>query len=150
MNNKNVWVLPTTEQTILHYDHSGFFDTPYFQKSETINSSVKGYNVYVTKNDEDFQENDYVITKDGRLRQVTYVLAEELEDASKVVLSTDITVLRVSSGVSLIFNDALQYFIRKANVGGKFLDIVEVEKIPLLSNNGNALFGYSYKVITPK
>jgi hypothetical protein len=150
MKNKNVWLIPTTLVTLLHHDSKRFFSSPSFQLSSSINSDVQGFNIYITKEDEDLKENDYVITKDGRLVEVTYLLSKELEGSSKVVLTTDLTLLKAVGGISLIFNNALQYLIVKANDSGNFTDIVEVEKTPLMSNNGNVFFSYSYSINLPK
>lgn len=148
MKNKNIWLIQTDQPTIIHFDHTGFFTSVNFQESKTINSCVRGVNAYITKQDEDIKENDFVITKDGRLIQVTYLLSKELEGASKVVLSTDKAIIE-SSDVYLILNRFLDWFVNKANDSGKPIDFVQVNKTPLISNNGRALYGYRYEAIIP-
>ena len=130
MTNKNIWLLLTHEESIIHHDHTGFFLSENFQNSKSINSSVTGINAYITKEDEDINENDFIITKDGRLLQVTYLLSKELQGASKVVLSTDKSIIRNSS-IFLIKQEFLKWFVEKANDSGKPIDIVEVKKTTL-------------------
>ena len=147
MKNKNAWLLSTEEPCIIHYDHTGFYTSKNYQESRTINSIVKGYHLYITKADEDIKENDYVITKDGRLVQVSYFLSKELSGASKVVLSTDINLLNAND--FLLINNFLNWFVEKSNSNGKPVDKVRINKIPLMSNNGRALYGFAYEAVIP-
>ena len=80
---KNIHILPTENPSSL-FEIDGHL---IINKEQLI--QPKYYrNIYIT-NDEDINENDYIITKDGRLVQVSYLLSKDLEGASKVILTTD-------------------------------------------------------------
>jgi DNA-binding transcriptional MerR regulator len=66
-------------------------------------------NIYITS-DEDINENDYIITKDGRLVQVSYLLSEDLEGASKVIITTDQDLIK--DGVQAIDDEFLEWFVK--------------------------------------
>ncbi len=76
------------------------FDEEYFQPQ----------NIYITSGAEDINENDYIITKDGRLVQVSYLLSKDLEDASKVILTTDQDLIK--DGVQAIDDEFLEWFVK--------------------------------------
>jgi hypothetical protein len=86
---KNIHVLPTSQLSRLHKS----FDKAFILSIEptTQNELYKStpHNIYITSDVEDINENDYIITKDGKLVQVSYLLSKDLEGASKVILTTD-------------------------------------------------------------
>lgn len=145
MTNKNVWLLPTHGESIIHHDHTGFFLSENFQHSKSINSSVSGFNIYITKEDEDIKDNDFFISKNGFLCRVTYLLSVELEGASKVVLTTDKDMVYESSDVFLIKQEFLKWFVEKANDSGKPIDFAEVEKTILAYDEQGRKIDYAFE-----
>lgn len=94
--------------------------------------------VYVTTSSEDINENDYIITKDGRLVQVSYLLSKDLEGASKVILTTDTKL--IEDGVQSIPDEFMEWFVKN-----QIYEEVKVE--------GHIYKGQDeteYKIITPK
>ena len=78
-------------------------------------------NIYITSSNEDINENDYIITKDGRLVQVSYLLSKDLEGASKVILTTDQDLIK--DGVQAIDDEFLEWLVKYPNC-----EKVDVEK----------------------
>ena len=74
------------------------------------NIHIINQHIYITSNLEDIKENDYIITKDGALVQVSYLLSKDLEEASKVVLTTNQDL--INDGVQAIDNDFLNWFVK--------------------------------------
>jgi hypothetical protein len=109
------------------------FDEEYF----------KPQNIYITSGAEDINENDYIISKDGRLVQVSYLLSKDLEDASKVILTTDQDLIK--DDIQAIDDEFLEWFVSKANDSGKPIDIVEVKQI-----FGIGRVYTAYEIIIPK
>jgi len=70
-------------------------------------------NINITSDNEDINENDYVITKDGRLFQVSYLLSKKIENASKVVLTTEKDLIK--DGVQSIPDEFLEWFVKNPN-----------------------------------
>jgi hypothetical protein len=94
-------------------------------------------NIYITSA-EDINENDYIITKDGRLVQVSYLLSKDMDGGLKVIMATDQNLIK--DGVQAIDDEFLKWFVENPSCE-------EVEVKELLSNNGNAFYGY--KIIIP-
>jgi hypothetical protein len=108
-----------------------------------VPSSFKVQNIYIT-NDEDINENDYIITKDGRLVQVSYLLSKDLEEASKVILTTDHDLFK--DGVQAINDEFLEWFVK--NISCEFVEVVKEG----YKKNGmiDEATSYKYKIIIPK
>jgi len=122
---------------------------------------VEPKNIYITS-EKDIKDNDWIITKDGRLVQVSYLLSKELDNASKIILTTDQDL--INDGVQAIDDEFLEWFVKNPscefiNVDEKTPDEIEVElnihghDIGLTDrefdewlNNGGQL----YKIIIPK
>ena len=149
---KNIHVQSTDKKTILHFDHTGLFLTQNYQLSNTINSIVQGRNIYITSDTADINDNDYIITKDSRLVQVSYLLSSDLDGASKVILTTDQDL--INDGVQSIPYDFLEWFCENSSC-----EMVEVIK-EYKDGYGN-WYNYQddfkftdllirYKIITPK
>lgn len=137
---KNIHILPTDKQSVLYKLNK--FDDEFFLKRDlknVLNPLYLFYNIYITSYNQDINENDYIITKDGKLVQVSYLLSEDLKGASKVISTTDQKL--INDDVQAIPDEFLKWFIKNPSCE-------EVEVKPLLSNNGRALFGY--KIIIPK
>lgn len=100
---KNIHILPTDKPSKLHYNEID--ELVFTPKSEQLD----GINIYITS-DEEIKENDYIITKDGRLVQVYYLLSKDIYSASKVTLSTDQDLIK--DGVQTIDDEFLEWFVK--------------------------------------
>lgn len=100
---KNIHLIGTTEATRLH----NTFNLLRLEKDYDF--SPFNLNVYVTKEDEDIHDGDFIITKDGRLVEVSYLLSPDLEGASKVVLTSDTELTR--DGVQSTDDDFLKWMV---------------------------------------
>jgi hypothetical protein len=99
---KNVHILPTDKPSRIS-----------FVKDKLVLFNTEGegsmtHHIYITS-DEDINENDYIITKDGRLVQVSYLLSKDLEGASKVVLTIDQDLIK--DGIQAIDDEFLEWFV---------------------------------------
>jgi hypothetical protein len=136
---KNIHVLPTDKPSRLALQ----IDKDYpikLKLSKVINGWTDTWqkqNIYITS-DEDINENDYIITKDGRLVQVSYLLSKDLEGAFKIILTTDQNL--IDNGVQAIGEEFLQWFIKNPSC-----ERVETIKVPYFDESG-----YSYLSIIPK
>jgi hypothetical protein len=135
---KNIFVLPTdkpsTPSRLFYKDQELVFSKKY--------SVFNGVNIYITSDVEDINENDYIITKDGKLVQVSYLLSKDLEGASKVILTTDQYLIK--DGVQAIDDEFLEWFIKNPSC-----ESVEVKK----GFADGTAWGYNfldYKIIIPK
>jgi hypothetical protein len=115
---KNIHVLPTDKPSRLYY-HSELKHLVLTNKI-ILRDVVANQNIYIT-NDEEINENDYIITKDGRLVQVSYLLSKDLEGASKVILTTDQDL--INDGVQAIDDEFLEWFVKNPSC-----EKVETEK----------------------
>ena len=115
-------------------------------------------NTYITYNSEDINDNDYIITKDNRLVQVSYLMSKDLEDASKVVLTDNQDLIK--DGVQAIDDEFLEWFVKNPSC-----EEIEVEKhhgintsiAEVSSISGNDDYNWQgrgdlrdYKIIIPK
>jgi len=100
---KNIHILPTENSSRISYNNDGVLELHRLQWRKGTQ------NMHITSN-EDINENDYIITKDGRLLQVSYLLSKDLEDASKVILTTDQDLIK--DGVWGIEDGFLEWFVK--------------------------------------
>lgn len=108
---KNIHVLPTDKQSVLYKLNK--FDDEFFLKRDlrnVLNPLYLFYNIYITSYSQDINENDYIITKDGKLVQVSYLLSEDLKGASKVILTTDQKLIH--DDVQAIDKEFLEWFVK--------------------------------------
>ena len=98
---------------------------------------VEPKNIYITS-EKDIKDNDWIITKDGRLVQVSYLLSKELDNASKIILTTDQDLIK--DGIQEIDDEFLEWFVKNPSC-----DNVEVEKY--FHEVGDT---YDYEIIIPK
>ena len=139
---KNIYILPTDKPTRVHKD-SELFISPKYQLSKSINSIVEGLNIYITSDDY-IGFSWYIDTDSNRVRKG--VIDDERywkvrPDYKKIILTTDQDLIK--EGVADLFQQNyafIEYLI-------KHIDTQWAKVIPLMSNNGRALFGY--KVETP-
>ena len=66
--------------------------------------------LYIISINEDINENDYIITKDGRLVQVSYLLSKDVQNGHKVILTTNN--LLINDGVQPIEDYFLEWFVK--------------------------------------
>lgn len=136
---KNIYVLPTDKPSRLYNCFSNLEIGEFVSTRDGL--LVTNQNIYITS-DEDINENDYIITKDGRLVQVSYLLSKDLQGASKVILTTDTKL--IADGVQPIPDEFLEWFVKNPSC-----ERVEVKK----GFADGSAYGYdflSYKIIIPK
>ena len=119
---KNLFVIPTMGMSTLYKRndletyHIGPFDLCLTGDLLRTNQYV-----YVT-NDEDINDNDYIITKDGRLVQVSYLLSEDLIGGTKVVMTNDPTL--IGDGVQGIEEKFFDWFIKAYSIKKEYKIII--------------------------
>jgi hypothetical protein len=133
---KNIHILPTdNEQHSIIQKNDGLL----LIQTPRKEYSGKKLNLYITSED-DINENDFIITKDDRLIQVDYLLSKDLEGGSKVIITTDPTL--IDDGVQSIDDEFLEWFVKNPTC-----EFVEVNKklveFPLT-------FKMMYKIIIPQ
>jgi hypothetical protein len=140
---KNIHVLPTEKPSILYAkdDNYKLANSTMAMDWYISSAGYKPYNIYITSNVVDINENDYIITKDGKLVQVSYLLSKDLEGASNVILTTDQDLIK--DGVQAIDDEFLEWFVKNPSC----------ESVEILSKD----FSYDkeywytkYKIIIPK
>jgi len=137
---KNIHVLPTDKPSKLFYNVGGTL-------LYTSYGNHNGVNIYITNDEEDINENDYIITKDGRLVQVSYLLSKDVYSASKVILATDQDLNK--DGVQAIDDEFLDWYWFARNPSCEYVDVKDITTIPALqlgSPNGHLM----YKIIIPR
>lgn len=137
---KNIYQFQTERETSIHFD-TKYFRTLLPQVSNTINSAVSGYNIFIISDDE-LKPNDWFIdTKRNLISQVDKLeIATSkkvmcavssggyyiLEDCKKIVLTTDKYL--IIEGVQPIKIDFIKWYIDKANDSGVPIDYVKIKK----------------------
>ena len=146
---KNIYLLPTGKATrglvllnSIYRIEKGLINYP-----KDLYPDAEGYDVYITS-DEEIKEGDYVLYYEDKISQVLGINIDELKldrggvwrsSCKKIIFTTDQDLLK--NGVQKISNDFLEWFVKNPTC-----EFVEIKQ--LLSNNGNASFGY--KIITTK
>ena len=105
---KNIHILPTDKPSRLKQNNIT-------KKISLVNKGIDltaytPINIYITSPNEDINENDFIITKDGRLVQVSYLLSKDIYSASKVTLATDVDLIK--DGVQAIDDNFLEWFVK--------------------------------------
>jgi hypothetical protein len=138
---KNIHVLPTDKPSII----CKIDNVLVLSKVGTITNDIKSFlirqNIHVTSDVADINENDYIITKDGRLVQVSYLLSKDLQGASKIILTTDQDLIAV--GVQPIEDEFLEWFVQNPRC----------EEVKVELHVGSLRWSDSkntYKIIIPK
>jgi hypothetical protein len=104
---KNINILPTTESSRLK-DENLYSSPSYVLSSEPLHWRY-AVHMYITSEDEDIYENDYIITQEGKLVQVSYLLSSDIYKSSKVIMTTSQKL--IEDGVQEIDETFLQWFI---------------------------------------
>jgi hypothetical protein len=136
---KNIHIVATENSSKLSYNKDGVLVLHRLQWRKGTQ------HIYITA-DADINENDYIITKDGRLVQVSYLLSKDLEGASKVVLTTDHDL--INNDVQKIDDEDFAWFVK--NPSCEFVEIKIVHSFGELPNNEFLSNKIIYKAIIPK
>jgi hypothetical protein len=105
----------------LFYDHSGFYWNKTLQTAHSINSSVIGYNVYIT-NDESKKKKDWCI---DILCSTTYRCTKTCyrKNIKKIVLTADPDLFLDVKNVS---DEFLEYFCNESNKNKSPLEFIQI------------------------
>jgi len=108
---KNIYILPTDQPSRLQLNIYAK-KLILFNSIQSQNESVHLSNqyIYITSENEDINENEYVMKRDGELIKVDYLLSEYVKNSNKVILSTNPTL--IADGVQAIDDDFLEWFIK--------------------------------------
>jgi hypothetical protein len=132
---KNIHVLPTEKPSRLKQNK---ITKKYSLVTKGIDLTMyTPQNIYIASDVTDINENDYIITQDGRLVQVSYLLSKDLEGASKVILTTDQDLIK--NDVQAIDDEFLEWFVKNPSCE-------EVETFKVWWSDDS----YSYEIIIPK
>jgi hypothetical protein len=104
---KNIYILPTTESSRLK-DENLYSNPSYVLSREPLHWRY-AVHMYITSEDEDIYENDYIITQEGKLVQVSYLLSSDIYKSSKVIMTTSQKL--IEDGVQEIDDTFIQWFI---------------------------------------
>ena len=136
---RNLFVIPTMGMSTLYKRNDlGTYHIGPFDLCLTGDLLRTNQYVYVT-NDEDINENDYIITKDGRLVQVSYLLSDDLIGGTKVVMTNDPKL--IEDGVQGIEDTFFDWFIDNPTCK-------EIKVLKYKSNNMHKM-NLGYKIIIP-
>jgi hypothetical protein len=141
---KNIHVIPTPKPSRL-YKH---IDNPLVITYNPIEDRKFGrwcinQNIYITS-DSDLDINDWVT--DGKdIWQVSYILADNIQKAKKIILTTD----QDLDGVQAIDDEFLEWFVKNASCEEVKVDKAEhgIYKDDVYYKLSNKIF---YKIIIPK
>lgn len=153
MKNKNIHLIPTKGTGSVYISTDV---TPNLYS----NWRGEGYHMYITSPNEDINENDYIITKDGRLVEVSYIMSKDIEGASKVVLTTDELYIH-NAVVPKEYNPSPQYVQKIDNdfvmwfINNPSCEEVRVDKSILYKPYNDErdipeFSHYEYKIVTPE
>lgn len=138
---KNIHLIPTDKPSRLYLIKDKLKLSPLkFTNDEEVGWLTQ--HAYITSENEDINENDYIITKDGRLVQVSYLLSKDLDGASKVVIASDPDL--IADGIQSIDDKFLEWFMKNPSC-----ESVEVKK----GFADGTAWGYNfldYKIIIPE
>jgi hypothetical protein len=146
---KNLFLLPTDKPSRLYYDHNGLFLSKNYQDSKTINSIVKGKNIYIT-NSEKIKLGDWIYN----IVQKTIFKADKsflkliggtLLTNQKIILTTDQDLIK--DGVQAIDDEFLEWFVK--NPSCEFTEW-SFQNIEGTYNEKTETWKYTYKTIVPK
>jgi hypothetical protein len=101
--------------------------------------------LYIISNNESINENDHIITQDGRLVEVSYLLSKDVQGGHKVILTTN--KLLIKDGVQAIDDEFLEWFVKNPSC--------EFVKLKSESSRKHGMwkpeyYPQIYKIIIPK
>jgi hypothetical protein len=134
---KNIHIIPTNKPSRLCIDNS--CNELNYSEIEGLNSKhITNQNIYITS-DEEIKEGDWVYCRTENRVLISNVSYSKLDDRFKIILTTDQDLIK--DGVQAIDDKFLEWFVKNPSCE-------KVEVKDLLSNNGNAFYGY--KIIIPQ
>ncbi len=80
---------------------------------KALNNGFRPQYMYITSENEVINENDYIITQDGRLVEVSYLLSKDVQSGHKVILTTN--KLLIANGVQAIGDEFLEWFVKNSS-----------------------------------
>lgn len=155
---KNIFVMPTTEPSYVYLVkkiNALALTSKDPDAMEQYGSGTHNQQVYITNKDF-FDRGDWCIDieseeifKVAEVKEVSGIVRSDTntyvyDACAKIVLTTNLKL--VADDVKEVDRNFLDWFV-DFRLGE--MNSVDVEKIPLLSNNGRALYGFNYKIITP-
>lgn len=147
---KNIYLLPTSKPTrgLVLLDSRYRIEKGLINYPKYLYPDAEGYDVYITSDEEIEDDNWFIKEGDWYIDDANQVRKSIISDKKywsvrkdykKIILTTDQDL--IEKGVQEIPDEFLEWFVK--NHTCKFVEVKQ-----LLSNNGNAFFGY--KIITPK
>ena len=144
---KNVHVLPTDKPSRLSKSTKSGLNAAKKEKGlyESGRFGITTFNIYITSGEEDINENDYIITLNKKVIQVSYILSEDVANSKKIILTTDQDLIK--DGVQVIDDEFLEWFVRNPSCEEvevekeQYHQFLGMKKLPLIPN---------YKIIIPK
>jgi hypothetical protein len=141
---KNIHVLRTDKPSRLHFDGELFL-SPNYQVRKRIDYNVEGRNIYITSDEEikignlvlNIEENTIFKPSTYEIYHIKNSEAKYYEYCKKIILTTDRDLIK--DGVQAIDDEFLEWFVKNPSCE-------EVEVKELLSNNGNAFYGYKISI----
>jgi hypothetical protein len=136
---KNIHTLPTDKPSRLYKirltQNLQLLEKTYLTSSDSL---VITQNIYITSA-EDIKENDYIITLNKKVIQVSHILSEDVANGKKIIRTTDQDL--IEDGVQSIDDEFLEWFVKNPSC-----ESVEV-KCYSKFNDGDFT---DYKIIIPK
>ena len=143
---KNIHVLPTDKATRLFIADGKLFNYHKTQQGDGV--KIINQNIYITSPNEDINEDDYIITKDGRLVQVSYLLSKDLQGAYKVILTTND--LLIKDGVQAIDDEFLEWFVKNPSCEEIDVAFACLEVRQCMCDSNAKCLKQGYEIIIPK
>lgn len=155
---KNIFVMPTTEPSYVYLVkkiNALALTSKDSDAMEQYGSGTHNQQVYITNKDF-FDRGDWCIDieseeifKVAEVKEVSGIVRSDTntyvyDACAKIVLTTDLKL--VADDIKEVDRNFLDWFV-DFRLGE--MNSIDVEKIPLLSNNGRALYGFNYKILTP-
>jgi hypothetical protein len=123
---KNIYLVPTTQKTLLFKDHTGFYFSQNLQTPSSINSSVSGCNMYITNDEKNFELSDIVYNiLSGLFTQWGHVKNTISPNLYKKIVFT--TNPDLSFYIKNVPDKFLEYFCEKSNAIGEPIGFIELQ-----------------------
>jgi hypothetical protein len=107
---KNIHILPTDKPSRLYKirltQNLQLLEKTYLTSSDSL---VITQNIYITSA-EDIKENDYIITLNKKVIQVSHILSEDVANGKKIIRTTDQDL--IEDGVQAIDDEFLEWFVK--------------------------------------
>lgn len=118
---KNIHILPTDKPSRLIKNNLGLIRvSDNFTQSDLDFIQAEFVNIYITSDEEDINENDYIITLNKKVIQVSYLLSEDVANGKKIILTTDQDLIK--DGVQAIDDEFLEWFVKNPSCEKVIID----------------------------